>query len=66
VTLVPAGSHRVTGWRIEDPADFYRNLRDDFDAEVYRKRTGVSGLGKSAGKELALQAMLAARLRLDL
>ena len=52
MTLFPAGRQRVTGCGVEHPADFCGETRADFGAEVYRKRTGGSGLGKSAGKEL--------------
>jgi hypothetical protein len=39
-------------WLIQDPADFCRKTPAVFGAEVYRKSTGVSVLGKSAAKEL--------------
>ena len=51
MTLFSAGNHRVTGRKIEDPADLCRKTPDDFGAEVYLNSTGDSGLGKSAGKD---------------
>jgi hypothetical protein len=50
LTLFPSGRQRVTGRWIEDPAVFCRKTPADFDAEAYRKRTGVSVSGKSAAK----------------
>jgi hypothetical protein len=44
-TLFPPGRQRVTGGGTEEPADFRGETRADFGAEVYRKRTGVSGSG---------------------
>ena len=52
VTLFPPGRQRVKAGRIQDPADFCRKTPAVFGAEVYRKSTGVSLLGKSSGKEL--------------
>jgi hypothetical protein len=51
VTLFSAARQRVTSRRIRDPADFCRKTTCDFGAEVYRNSTGVSVLGKSAGKK---------------
>jgi hypothetical protein len=50
VTLFPEVRQRVTSWWLEEPADFCSKTPDDFGAEVYRKRTGVSGIAKSAAK----------------
>lgn len=40
------------------PADFCRKMAAGFTAEVYRKRTGVSGLGKSAVKDERMSALV--------
>jgi hypothetical protein len=50
----PSGRQRVTRRWIEDSMDFCRKTRAVFDAEVYRNSTGVSDLGKSAGKTTRL------------
>jgi hypothetical protein len=54
VTLFSAGRQRVTSWRSQDPADFCRQPRAVCGAEVYRNSTDDSGLGKSAGKDIAM------------
>jgi hypothetical protein len=43
--------------RIRDPEDFCRKTPGDFGVEVYRNPTGVSGLGKSAAKELPMECV---------
>jgi len=51
LTLFPAWRQWVTSCWIEDPADFCWKTPPLFFAEAYRKSTGVSVLGKSAGKD---------------
>ena len=50
VTLFPQGRQRVTETGTKDPAFFRVKTRVAFGADVYRKSTGVSVSGKSAGK----------------
>ena len=44
------GKTEVTRGRIEDPGDFCREMTGICGAEVYRKSTEGSALGKSAAK----------------
>ena len=55
VTLFSSGRQRVSSCRIQDPADFCRKMAAVFGAEVYRKSTGVSSVGKYAVKDSACE-----------
>lgn len=50
MALFPAGSQRVAGGLIEDTTYVCRNSPSEIDAEVCRKPTGGSVLGKFAAK----------------